>query len=45
MFWRIVAGITRTAISINRTVTALGIATIIGVGVYDFLKTRRRPEE
>lgn len=41
MFWRIVAGTLRLSLTLHRTVTALGAATIIIVGVHDYLKNRR----
>lgn len=41
MFWKILHGCTRTALAINKSVTAVGFAIIVGVGVYDFLKARR----
>jgi len=42
MFWKILGGITRTTIAINKSVTALGLAVVIGVGVYDFMKARSK---
>ena len=41
MFWRLLTGAARAAFHINRTVTALGAATIIMIGVHDFMKQRR----
>ena len=40
MFWRILAGTVRTAVAINRSVTAVGLAVVITVNVYDYLKKR-----
>jgi hypothetical protein len=44
MFWKILSTAARAAITINRTVTALGAATVIGVGVYDFIRSRRKKQ-
>jgi len=41
MFWKILAGVLKTSITLHRTVTALGAATIIVVGVHDYLRKRR----
>jgi hypothetical protein len=41
MFWRILTGTARAAFHINRTVTALGAAAIILMGVHDFMKQRK----
>ena len=41
MFWKILTGAAKVAFHLNRTVTALGAATIIIVGVHDYLKQRR----
>jgi hypothetical protein len=40
MFWKILMGAAKAAFHINRTVTALGAATIIVIGVHDYLKNR-----
>jgi uncharacterized protein HemX len=45
MFWKILSGLTRTTIAINKSVTALGLALVIGVGVYDFMKKRKQDEQ
>lgn len=42
MFWNVLSGIVRTTVAINRSLTAVGAAVIITVGVYDFLKHRQR---
>lgn len=42
MFWRIIGSVVRTAVAVNKTVTALGAATVIMVGVYDYMRNRRR---
>lgn len=42
MFWKILSAVVRTSTAINRTVTALGAATIITLGVYEFVKNRRK---
>mgnify|MGYP000308232408 CR=1 FL=1 len=41
MFWKLISGVTRFSVAAHRSVTALGVATIIAVGVYDFLKARK----
>lgn len=41
MFWKILTGTARAAFHINRTVTALGAAVVILMGVHDFMKQRR----
>lgn len=41
MFWRILTGVLKTSLTLHRTVTALGAATIIVVGVHDYLKNRK----
>ena len=41
MFWKILAGVLKTSVTIHRTVTALGAATIIIVSVHDYLKNKR----
>ena len=41
MFWRILAGVLKTSITLHRTVTALGAATIIIVSVHDYMKKRK----
>lgn len=40
MFWKFLAGAARSTLLIQRTVSAIGVATIVGVGLYDFLKSR-----
>ena len=42
MFWKILAGVLKTSITIHRTVTALGAATIIIIGVHDYIKNRKQ---
>ena len=42
MFWNVLSGVVRTSIAINRSLTAVGAAVIITVGVYDYLKARQR---
>lgn len=42
MFWKFLSGTLRFSLTLQRTVTALGAATIIIVGVHDYLKQRRR---
>lgn len=42
MFWKLLIGAARAATHINRTVTAVAAATVITVGVIDFLKNRRK---
>ena len=44
MFWKILSGVARASIAINKSVTALGLALVIGVGVYDFMKKRKHDE-
>jgi hypothetical protein len=41
VFWKILTGLTRTTIAINKSVTAVGFAIVVGVGVYDFMKARK----
>ena len=41
MFWRILGGVVRTSIAINKSVTAIGAAAIIMLGVYDYMKNRK----
>ena len=41
MFWKALGAVLRTSITLHRTVTALGAATIIVVGVHDYLKNRK----
>ena len=41
MFWKILTGAARAAFHINRTVTALGAAAIILIGVHDYMKARK----
>lgn len=45
MFWKIVTGAARAAFHINRTVTALGAATLIVLAVHDIVKARNKKEE
>lgn len=40
MFWKILTGAAKAAFHLNRTVTGVGAAIVITVGVYDFLKHR-----
>lgn len=42
MWWNLLAGVLRTSLTLQKTVTALGAATIIVVGVHDYLKQRKR---
>jgi hypothetical protein len=42
MFWKVLGGVMRGSIMINRTFTALGAATIITIGVYDYIQARKR---
>lgn len=42
MFWKVLSGLARGSFLLQRSVTALGVATIITIGVYDFLKARKR---
>lgn len=42
MFWNVLSGIVRTSIAINKTVTAIGAAAVIMIGVYDYVQRRRR---
>lgn len=42
MFWKIIGSVVRVSVAVNRTVTALGAATIIILGVYDYTKRRKR---
>jgi uncharacterized membrane protein YadS len=44
VFWKLVSGITRTSLAINKTVSALGLAIVIGVAVHDFLKQRKKED-
>lgn len=44
MFWKILTGVASAAFHINRTVTALGAATVILIGVHDYLQARKRRE-
>lgn len=44
MFWKILIGTARAAFHINRTVTALGAASIILIGIHDYMKARKRRE-
>ena len=44
MFWKILTGFARAAITINKSVTAIGAAVVITVGVYDYLKHRKERE-
>ena len=41
MFWRILGGVVRTSVAINKSVTAIGAAAIIMFGVYDYMKNRK----
>ena len=41
MFWNFLGGLVRTSIAINRSVTAIGAAAIIMMGVYDYMKNRK----
>jgi len=42
MFWKTLSSITRFSIAAQRTTTALGAALLIGIGIYDFLKERKK---
>jgi len=42
MLWIILGAILRTAITLHRTITALGAAIFIGFGIYDYLIRRRK---
>jgi len=42
MFWKILSAVVRTSTALHKTVTGLGAATIITIGVYEFLKNRRK---
>lgn len=44
MFWKILSGVLRTSVTLSRTATALGAAIVITVGVYDFMRARKRQE-
>lgn len=44
MFWRIVLGVTKVSVNLSRSATALGAAIVITVGVYDYLRARRRTD-
>ena len=41
MFCKILAGVLKTSVTIHRTVTALGAAIIITIGVHDYIKNRK----
>lgn len=45
MFWKVLAGMAKGSFYLSRTATALGAAVVITVGVYDFLKARKRHDE
>jgi hypothetical protein len=42
MFWTALGNVLRVSITMQRTFTAIGAATIIAVGVYDFVKHRNK---
>ena len=42
MFWKILGAVLRTSVTLHKSVTAIGAATIIIVGVYDHLKKRNQ---
>lgn len=44
MFWSFLGGLVRTSVAINRSVTAIGAAAIIMIGVYDYMKNRKEKQ-
>ena len=42
MIWKILTNILRGEVLVNKTVTAVGAATIIAIGVYDYVRNQRR---
>lgn len=44
MIWKVLTNILRGAVLINKTVTAVGAATIIAIGVYDYVRNQRRDQ-
>ena len=42
MFWKILAGVLKTSVTIHRTVTVFGVAIIIIIGVHDYIKNRKQ---
>jgi len=45
MFWKFLAGLSKATFHISRSATAIGAAVVISVGVYDFLKARKKRDE
>lgn len=45
MFWKFLAGLSKATFHISRSATALGAAVVISVGVYDFLKARKKRDQ
>ena len=41
MWWNLLAGVLRTSLTLQKTITALGAATIIVISVNDYIKKRK----
>lgn len=42
MFFKFLGGLVRTSVALQRSVTALGAAMVIAIGIHDYMKGRKR---
>jgi hypothetical protein len=45
MFWKAVSALVRTSTALSRTASALGIATMITLSVWDYTRARKKQQK